>query len=206
MKKIVLSLVVCTALAGTLFARGGYGHGASASQSATPVGTYATTVTSTAATVTDVQKEDLLYMYEEEKVARDVYRTLGDMWGASIFYNIANAEQRHMDAIANLLVQYDIPVPALSSETGLFQNTSLQALYDQLIEEGSISLEEAFHVGVLVEETDIVDLQARMVDIPSDIAAVYTSLLNGSYNHLNAFNRVLDQDSVATGSRGRRGR
>jgi len=42
---------------------------------------------------------------------------------------------------------------------------------------------------VYYEETDIDDLIERMVDAPDDIEIVYQNLLNGSYNHLNAFSK-----------------
>jgi hypothetical protein len=45
----------------------------------------------------------LLYMREEEKLARDVYLTLGAHWSLPIFQNIGQSEQAHMDAVKVLL-------------------------------------------------------------------------------------------------------
>ncbi len=43
-------------------------------------------------------------------------------------------------------------------------------------------------MGVLIEQTDIADLQARLAQTDNaDIQLVYNNLLNGSYNHLSAF-------------------
>ncbi|MDK2464101.1 MAG: DUF2202 domain-containing protein, partial [Candidatus Korarchaeota archaeon] len=47
--------------------------------------------------------QGLLYMREEEKLARDVYLTLYEKWGLPIFQNIARSEQTHMDAVKTLL-------------------------------------------------------------------------------------------------------
>ncbi len=41
----------------------------------------------------------LLYMREEEKLARDVYDYLYEKWNAIIFDNISNSEQIHMDRV-----------------------------------------------------------------------------------------------------------
>ncbi|MBE0671603.1 MAG: DUF2202 domain-containing protein [Anaerolineales bacterium] len=128
----------------------------------------------------------LLYMREEEKLARDVYNALFTIWGQPTFSNIASSEQQHMDQIKLLLDRYGLTDPAL--DLGKFTDPSLQALYDQLVAQGSVSLTEALNVGVLIEQTDIADLQTRLAQTENaDIQLVYTNLMNGSYNHLAAF-------------------
>ena len=39
--------------------------------------------------MSDNEKEDVMYMLEEEKLARDVYLTLGEKWDSQVFQNIA---------------------------------------------------------------------------------------------------------------------
>jgi len=143
--------------------------------------------------LTKAQKDDLVFMYQEEKVARDAYMTLGDIYNQKVFTNIQKSEQRHMDKVKGLLEAYDIPVPVIEDTVGVFENEDLQALYDALVAQGEESLEEALKVGVAIEETDIADLEEREVDAPDDVVKVFDSLLKGSHNHLNAFNRQLDK-------------
>lgn len=131
----------------------------------------------------------LIYMYEEEKVARDVYNYFYTKYGFRIFTNIASSEQQHMDAVKALLDKYEIVYPSL--EAGEFKDDSLQSLYDNLTAQGDASLNAALEVGVLIEETDIDDLNERIIGAPADIEIIYTNLLNGSYNHLNAFTKQL---------------
>jgi hypothetical protein len=129
----------------------------------------------------------LFYMREEEKLARDVYLFLASQWGLPAFSNIAKSEQAHMDSLLELFDRYDLTDSA-SAEAGVFNNVDLQALYNQLIAQGSISAEEAFKVGAAIEEIDILDLQVRLTQTDhEDIQQVFNSLLMGSYNHLNAF-------------------
>ena len=198
MKKIIAIALTAGLISTLSLARGGHGHQGH-HQNNTQHNTYLNQVVNSTpiAKLTGQQKEDLIFMYQEEKMARDVYKTLGDIWGANIFYNIQNSEQKHMDAIKSLLEKYSIPVPVID-ETGVFENAELQDLYNQLVEQGKTSLEEAYNVGVLIEETDIEDLQAKIVGVPDDINTVYSNLLNGSYHHLNAFNRMLDNLSSQT--------
>jgi len=134
----------------------------------------------------------LTHMREEEKVARDVYLRMYDNYKAPVFKNIAISEQRHMDAIKKLLDTYSVPDPAAGKGIGEFTNPDLQKLYDDLIVQGSISKVEAFKVGVIIEETDIDDLNKAIAAARhDDIITVYNNLLLGSCNHLDAFESQL---------------
>ena len=56
----------------------------------------------------DEDKAALLFMLEEEKLARDTYSYLSNVWSINQFANIKDSEQTHMDAIQNLLVKYNV--------------------------------------------------------------------------------------------------
>jgi len=59
----------------------------------------------------EAQKEYIYSIYEEEKVARDVYKALGDMYPhENTFANIQLSEQNHMDAVRRLCEKYGIPI------------------------------------------------------------------------------------------------
>jgi hypothetical protein len=111
-----------------------------------------------AAELSDVEAEGILYMREEEKLARDVYLTLYDQWGMQILSNIADSESTHMEAVKTLIDRYGLDDPAAGKGIGEFTNEELKALYDQLVEQGSQSLVDALQVGAAIEEIDILDL------------------------------------------------
>jgi len=138
--------------------------------------------------------DTLVYMYQEEKLAMDVYDSFADQYDARIFDKISNSEQKHLDSIENILTQYDVNIDNLEIlDEGEFLNEDLQSLYDTLIEQGSVSLEEALNVGIIIEETDIADLNEYLQeDVNPNIDMIYSNLENGSQNHLNAFTMVLD--------------
>ena len=144
------------------------------------------------AEISEAEVMTLSFMREEEKMARDVYITLYEVWQTPIFANISKAEQQHMDQIKSLLDSYELPDPA-SEETGVFTNPDLQALYDSLVERGRTSQIEALQVGALIEEVDIEDLQNAIAGTENQaLDRVYTKLLNGSYNHLRSFVRNIE--------------
>jgi hypothetical protein len=131
---------------------------------------------------------DLQYMREEEKLARDVYVVMYEAWGMAIFSNISQSEQHHMDALKGLIDRYGVADPAATTAPGQFVNPVLQQLYDSLVRSGLASRSAAIAAGVLVEETDIADLQEAIAHTSkTDVLQVYGHLLDGSYHHLAAF-------------------
>ncbi|GAB6189819.1 DUF2202 domain-containing protein [Marinitoga arctica] len=136
--------------------------------------------------------DGLLQMREEEKLARDVYLTLYDMWGIKTFYNIAQAEQTHMNAVKTILDKYDIEDPITDYTVGVFKNEELQKLYYDLVEEGKKSIISALKVGATIEDLDIYDLNQLLSETDNeDIKVVYENLKKGSENHMRAFVGVL---------------
>ena len=145
------------------------------------------------AVVSSEDEAGIYLMSEEEKLARDVYLELYDIWGLKTFANIAKSEQVHMDEVAELVESFGLENPALS-EFGMFVNEELQDLYDNLIAQGSVSLEEAIKVGIAIEELDIKDLQELIAQTTDEeIIEVYSNLLSGSYNHLESFTKQLSR-------------
>ncbi len=136
----------------------------------------------------DHETAGLLLMREEEKLARDVYTKLGELWNDRLFFTIAASESRHMEAVKHLLDRYGIEDPAADDVPGVFRNQELQHLYDTLVQRGSESLEAALAVGALVEDLDIKDLQDLIsATDKEDIIRVYENLMHGSIRHIQSF-------------------
>lgn len=128
----------------------------------------------------------LVFMYEEEKLARDVYSTLSEVWSIQQLNMIQGSEQKHMDAIGDLMRSYNIDFETL--DVGVFENAELQTLYNDLVAAGSESELAALTVGATIEDLDIVDLQEFALNTSSaELATVYDQLTCGSRNHLRAF-------------------
>jgi len=138
------------------------------------------------------ERAGLLWMREEEKLARDVYTTLYEAWGLQIFVNIAQSEQTHTEAVRDLLEKYDVADPVTVDTVGIFTDPDLQQLYDDLTARGLTSIEEALQVGALIEDLDIYDLTQEIAKTDNqDIVLVYENLTRGSRNHMRAFTSQL---------------
>ncbi len=145
------------------------------------------------------QKDELFFIYQEEKVARDAYITLGEMYPyENTFASIQKAEQRHIDSARGLCETYGVDISGVDEgSVGNFVIDVLQELYNTVIEEGSNSLLDALKMGELIEVTDIKDLDHAINDLgmPDDVVRVYENLREGSYNHLEAFQQAISKES-----------
>ena len=96
-----------------------------------------------------------------------------------------------MNAVENLLVNYNIEYEILPA--GEFNNSELQDLYDQFVNDGSQNLENALQIGATIEDMDIVDLQQNIDETSNtQIIAVFESLKCGSRNHLRSFVNTIE--------------
>jgi hypothetical protein len=141
----------------------------------------------------DETERMLTYLIEEEKLAKDVYQAMLDLWGSKVFGNILKSEESHQSQVLSVMATRDIADPR-SSEPGVFKNAELQELYDELIAKGSKSAVDAYEVGVAIEVLDIDDLTKMLATAKdADVIAMMENLRKGSENHLRAFNNQLNK-------------
>ncbi|MBT8343890.1 MAG: DUF2202 domain-containing protein, partial [Sulfurovum sp.] len=124
--------------------------------------------------LTEEQKDMLFFIYQEEKVARDVYITLGNIYtNENTFASIQLSEQRHMDSARELCEKYGVSTEGVDEENvGSFVLPVLQELYNTCVSEGEKSLLDALKVGEHIEITDIDDLEHASVGMPEDVVKV----------------------------------
>jgi hypothetical protein len=148
--------------------------------------------------LTDKEVEGIKLMWQEEKLARDTYLFFKEKYNHRAFDNISSSEQRHMDALAGLLDNFGHVTENPVREMGKFSNPRFQALYDSLTVQGSSSLSDAFRMGALIEEMDILDIQRELAQHVRnvDVKFTYEQLMRGSRNHLRAFTGNLSRQGI----------
>lgn len=153
----------------------------------------------------------LMFMREEEKLARDVYQTLGSMYPESaIFGNIDDSEQQHTTAVKTMIEKYGYEDPNTNDNVGVFTGEDygwyFTEKYSLLVERASISELEALYVGAFIEELDMMDInQCPQVIVDTDngindvsecgkvytdardVQRLYSNLLDGSDSHLEGY-------------------
>jgi len=162
------------------------------------------------------EETHLIFMREEEKLARDVYLTLAEWYPyQTVFSTIAGtSEQTHTDTMRDKLADYGIDDPnpdtnQLPATIGVFTGETygeyFTEKFTQLTDRAAISELNALYVGAFIEELDMHDIAECpqvIVDMDNDIGDdqcgldytdeialinAYGSLLDGSENHLRAY-------------------
>ena len=133
------------------------------------------------------EQQGMLFIWEEEKVARDLYISLYRMNNLSIFMDLARSESSHMDQVKAIMDQYGLAIPE-NDVPGVFHNESLQKKYDGLLKAGSQSDQDALKAAASFEEISIMDLERELNATETEnIKAVYQGLLAGSRKHLRSY-------------------
>lgn len=168
--------------------------------------------------LTETQIHSLHYMWNEEKLAKELYLALNAVYPTNSLKNIAtNAETQHVGSMEALLAKYSqtqsvidsynqahptTPITQLSEmPAGVFTLPELQTLYDTLYREGIASATASLQAGCKVEVTDVTDLDQDILDAGSakDLVTFFEILRAGSYNHYWSFDNALKKAGVANG-------
>lgn len=160
------------------------------------------------------EEAHLIFMRSEEKLARDVYLTLADMYPESpVFKTIATrAEQTHTDTMRDVILKFKLDDPEPNADDpdyiGVFENPYFDFYFNDkfvLLTGKATDLLSALKVGALIEELDMKDINYCndvIYDVfnfvegtpcgltATDVRALentLSNLLSGSENHLCAF-------------------
>lgn len=169
-------------------------------------------------TVDENERLHLVFMREEEKLARDVYITLGIKYPAlSIFGNITKSEERHTCSVCDVLDKYGITDPVKSDNVGVFSGEEFgwyfTEKFEELTRKGEASALDALYVGAFIEELDMLDINqcpqvivetiesigsvsecGKIYTDNADIQRLYQSLLEGSESHLRAYVKNIENE------------
>lgn len=157
-------------------------------------GEQATPLGATAATLSERESLGLLFIWEEEKMARDLYTALYEKHSDPIFSDLARSEQSHMDQARAIMDKFSLAAPRNpgKDEQGVFENQTLQKIYNELLARGTASHEDALKAAATFEEISIIDLKKELYATQTqDAAIMYQGLLAGSEKHLRSIVRDL---------------
>lgn len=150
--------------------------------------------TGTDGTPTAAMEQTMQMNREEERLARDLYDALAEHHDDALpFSRITDSEQRHFDAVGQLLDRYGVDDPSEGLDPGEYAFPELQELYDDWLARGLADLDDAYQVGIELEAADIDHLAAAIEESHlADVDRVYENLMNGSEHHLAAYQAAAD--------------
>jgi hypothetical protein len=145
----------------------------------------ATTVSAAVPSPREVQ--GILFIWQEEKAARDLYISLYEETNLSIFMDLVRSEQNHMDQAKSMIDKFGLQTP-VSDVPGELENQTLREIYNRLLAQGRLSHHEALKSAATFEEISIMDLEKEIAATNmEEIRVVYQGLLAGSRKHLRSY-------------------
>lgn len=161
------------------------------------IGPCGTSGTATA-TLSEAELNALIYLVKLEKMAYEVYTTLGQIYSTMpILENISEAEYRHWKVLQNLFVKYGETDPTKDGDVdldiGLYNDDDMSDAYDEAIAYGGVSLLQAMETGAIIEQLELDSLSNALgrTTLP-DLTTIYTNFINADGAHLDAFNKHTD--------------
>ncbi|WP_299872745.1 DUF2202 domain-containing protein [uncultured Cocleimonas sp.] len=163
------------------------------------------------------EQAHLMFMREEEKLARDVYLKLGEMYPDSrIFGKIDDSEQKHTMAVKDMIEKYGFEDPNTNDNVGAYTGKDygeyFTEKYNLLVKRASISELEALYVGAFIEELDMQDINqcpkviveadngindvsecGKIYTDNADAQKLYGFLLDGSDSHLAGYVKNIEK-------------
>lgn len=147
------------------------------------LGTMASFLPVSAVTPTDAELKSMLEitLIDEYKAEAEYTALIEEFGSVRPISQIAKAEAKHIIALENLFDLYDFTLPENLGET-------FAVIPASLIESYAIGVEAEVYNISLYENY----LQQ---DLPDEVERVFTNLMEASENHLDAFEKALDQDT-----------
>ena len=129
-------------------------------------------------------KEILIQAYQEEMLARDIYKEMYNIYWNKVFLNISESEQKHMNSVLKFLWEENIP-----NDYWVYNE-----VHNLLIEQWKKSLNDALNVWISIEKLDIDDI-LKIIENPKvscDIKQSFTKIWWTSFNHMRSFNKNIE--------------
>lgn len=137
------------------------------------------------------EKTALLQIFEQEKLARDVYAELGEKFGINLLKNISISKQKQMSVLMDLMVLNQMS-PIFEDARGVYNDQELSELYTNITAEGSLSLNNAFRACAKVEDKNIFDLEKAISETTKNkLITLYSKISCNAGNDLRAGIKML---------------
>ncbi len=109
----------------------------------------------------DFNKSLLFKMYQEEKMSYDLLGEFYERWQLDIFNNLRSRDQKHVWCVDKVIIKYGY-INDVKSEDGLYKDSRIQKLYNELSVKGCISDLSALEAAAIIKERSISELRERI--------------------------------------------
>ena len=128
-----------------------------------------------------------LKLYQEEKMAYDLYGEFYERWSLSVFNTVQQREAKHVWCVERIMDNYGYKYRT-NKNTGLYQDKEIQKIYDEFTVKGCISDLAALEAAAYIKEKHIASLRERIrYQEDGYVVKVIFLMENAAQSHLKAF-------------------
>ena len=138
---------------------------------------------------TDIKndKELFLKLYQEEKLAYDLYGEFYERWSLSVFNKVQQREAKHVWCVERIMDNYGFDYNT-NTNAGSYPDRDIQKIYDDLTVKGCISDLAALEAAAYIKEKHISQLRERIRYQEDEyIVKVIFLMEKAAQSHLRAF-------------------
>ncbi|HWA06428.1 MAG TPA: DUF2202 domain-containing protein [Ignavibacteria bacterium] len=132
-------------------------------------------------------RELFLKLYQEEKLAYDLYGEFYERWSLGVFNKVQQREAKHVWCVERIMDNYGFDYNTNTS-AGSYPDRDIQKIYDDLTVKGCISDLAALEAAAYIKEKHISQLRERIRYQEDEyIVKVIFLMESAAQSHLRAF-------------------
>lgn len=138
------------------------------------------------------EKESVKYVVESEKLSRDMYLKLYEIWELEIFNASHKIDITHFNAIKLFAINEKIVEEGFNGKPGVYSSPYFNRLYKDFSETANKSFYDALYVAATMEEMAIFDIMEYEVNTKNkELAKLLLDLKYGAMGNLRKLNKEI---------------
>lgn len=132
-------------------------------------------------------RELFLKLYQEEKLAYDLYGEFYERWSLGVFNKVQQREAKHVWCVERIMDNYGFDYNT-NTNSGIYPDKDIQRMYDDLTVKGCISDLAALEAAAYIKEKHISQLRERIRYQEDEyVVKVIFLMESAAQSHLRAF-------------------
>jgi len=135
---------------------------------------------------------------QAEKLLVDFHDVMSEKWSNPSFLQLYKSEKTHYNAASLLLNKYELTDPVQGLTSGEFSRPEMTKYYHDLVNQGSLSLDETYRMTGEIHETNITIIKNQLTNITNntDTRLFYKNLLAAKKNHFRIVVQSLEKSGI----------
>lgn len=139
--------------------------------------------------LTNIQKQNILDVFEAAKVSGDAYSEFSQLWKLQIFHHIGGSKHQYSRGLMKLIEKYQIDITNIPTTKGEFSTQEYTNSYASLKAEGTVSIDRAINAAIVFETQLLNSVIAKEQGATEDVIAVFSKIKESLNRNIESFTR-----------------